>query len=379
MEYNEQHIRLMMIERLAGTITEPDEETLEALIRNNATVRRQWQALQEVFDTPPARTALDTLPERQQRVWDHIEENLQYSQPRRRFSIGRIAIAAGILGVITAGMVYFLVSNPSRHQPLMAVRPPQQVQLKLANGQTINVSGAGNTISLGAGQLQNNNKTLSYQGADNSHGGTNVLTVPVGMDYKIVLSDGSEVWMNAVTTLRFPFKFTGNTREISINGEAYLKVAKDAKHPFIVHMPRSSVQVLGTAFNVNSYDSGQVKVSLVDGAVQLKAGADAATLKPGEQGVYAAGKNIAVQPFDEKDILSWMHGVQVFYNAPVHEINLVLKRWYGVNVVLDDPRLAKERFTGFIERNKPLNTFLEQMKMTTTVDYYFEGEVLHLK
>lgn len=378
MEYNEQHIRLMMIERLAGTITEPDEEALEALIRNNATVRRQWQALQEVFDTPPARTALDTLPERQQRVWGHIEDSLQHKPSRWRFSIGRIAIAAGILGIITAGMLYFLVSKPSS-QPVIAARPPEQVQLKLANGKTINVSGAGNTISLGAGQLQNTNKTLSYQGADDSHGGTNMLTVPVGMDYKIVLSDGSEVWLNAVTTLRFPFSFTGNTREISINGEAYLKVAKDAKRPFIVHMPRSSVQVLGTAFNVNSYDSGQVKVSLVDGAIQLKAGADATTLKPGEQGVYAAGKTITVQPFDEKDILSWMQGVQVFYNAPVHEINLVLKRWYGVNVVLDDSRLAKERFTGFIERNKPLNTFLEQMKTTTTVDYYFEGEVLHLK
>jgi ferric-dicitrate binding protein FerR (iron transport regulator) len=382
MEYNEEHIRLMMIERLAGTISAPDEEALEALIRGNADVRRQWRALQDIFDTPAAKTALNSVPERQQRVWEHIEDRWDVIN-RRRFKLGRtarvvrLAAAALIVGAITAGTLYILQRPQDR--PLKTMRMPEQVQLKLANGQTINISGAGNTISLGAGQLQNTNKTLSYNGAGEGNAGTNTLTVPVGMDYKILLSDGTEVWLNAVTTLRFPFKFSGDTREISINGEAYLKVAKDAKHPFIVHTPHSSVQVLGTSFNVNSYDSGQVKVSLIDGAVQLKAGKGTATLKPGQQGVCEAGRSITVQPFDEKDILSWTQGVQVFYNAPVQEINSVLARWYGVTVVVDDSKLEKERFTGFIERGKPLKTFLEQMKMTTAVDYYFEGGELHLK
>jgi Fe2+-dicitrate sensor, membrane component len=120
-------------------------------------------------------------------------------------------------------------------------------------------------------------------------------------------------------------------------------------------------------------------VSLIDGAVELKAGKGAATLKPGQQGICAAGRSITVQPFDEKDILSWMQGVQVFYNAPVQEINSVVARWYGVMVVVDNPKLETERFTGFIERNKPLKTFLEQMKMTTAIDNYFEGKVLHLR
>lgn len=382
MEYNEEHIRLMMIERLAGTISAPEDEALEALIRGNADVRRQWHALQDTFDTPTARTALDSIPERQQRVWENIEER-QGEIAHRQFKVGRaarivrMAVAAVILGAITAGTLYFL--QRPQDQPLKTMRMPEQVQLKLANGQTINISGAGNTISLGAGQLQNSNKTLSYSGADEGNAGTNTLTVPVGMDYKILLADGTEVWLNAVTTLRFPFKFNGSTREITINGEAYLKVAKDAKHPFIVHTPHSSIQVLGTAFNVNSYDSGQVKVSLIDGAVELKAGKGAATLKPGQQGVCETGRSITVQPFDEKDILSWMQGVQVFYNAPVQEINSVLARWYGVTVVVDNPKLEKERFTGFIERGKPLKIFLEQMKMTTAVDYYFEDQVLHLK
>jgi ferric-dicitrate binding protein FerR (iron transport regulator) len=382
MEYNEEHIRLMMIERLAGTIEAPEDEALEALIRSNATVRRQWQALQEAFDTPAAKTALDTLPERQQRVWEHIAEQRDV-KARRRFKVARmarivrIAVAAAVLAAVAAGTLYFL--QRPKDQPLKTMRMPKSVQLKLANGQTINISGAGKTISLGAGQLQNTNKTLSFNGSDDGHAGTNVLTVPVGMDYKIVLSDNTEVWLNALTTLRFPFKFGGSTREISINGEAYLKVARDEKHPFIVHTPRSSIQVLGTAFNINSYDSGQVKVSLVDGAVQLKAGNGVATLKPGQQGICEGGRTITIQPFDEKDILSWMQGIQVFYNAPVHEINSVLARWYGVTVVLDNPRLASERFTGFIERNKPLKVFLDQMKMTTALDYYFEDGVLHLK
>lgn len=372
----------MMIERLAGTITSTEDEALEALIRGDATIRQQWRALQETFDTPAARTAMDNVPERQQRVWEHIAERRRETV-RRYFKIApvarvvRIAVAAVVLGAVAAGTLFILTMD--KDKPVKRNPMAQRVQLKLANGQTINISGAGDTISLGAGQLQNANKTLSFNGSDDGHAGTNMLTVPVGMDYKILLSDGTEVWLNAVTTLHFPFKFSGSTREIRINGEAYLKVVKDAKHPFIVHTPQSSIQVLGTAFNVNSYDSSQVKVSLIDGAVQLKAGKGAATLKPGQQGVCEAGRSITVQPFDEKDILSWMQGVQVFYNAPVQEINSVLARWYGVEVVVDNPRLEKERFTGFIERSKPLKTFLEQMKMTTAVDYYFEEGVLHLK
>ena len=157
MEYNEEHIRLMMIERLAGTIAAPEDEALEALIRSDATIRRQWQALQGTFDTPAARMALDSLPERQQRVWEHIEEQRDV-MVERRFKVGRAArivrlsLAAVILTAIAAGTIYFL--QRPKDQPLKTMRMPgsEKVQLRLADGQTINISGAGRTISLGAGQ-----------------------------------------------------------------------------------------------------------------------------------------------------------------------------------------------------------------------------------
>ncbi|TWI91590.1 FecR family protein [Chitinophaga japonensis] len=378
MAHNRQHIRLMMIERIAGTLAEQDEAVLERLIREDKAVAQQWQELRAVFDTPEAAAEMGRLEERQQRVWRHIDPQRRLAvAPRRRSLITRIAAAAVILAAVAAGALYFLLRPHS--SPSLQADVSRQVELRLANGQTINVSGAGHTISLGAAQLQNSNKTLSYKGADSSNAGINELTVPVGMDYKVLLSDGTEVWLNAVTTLRFPFRFTGNTREVTINGEAYLKVAADAQRPFIVHMPHGHVQVLGTAFNVNSYDTGLVKVSLVAGAVRLRADNSTATLQPGQEGVYGTGEAIRVRPFDEKDILGWMQGVQVFYNAPVREISKVLSRWYGIKVQLDDPRLADEKFTGFIERSKPPRVFLEQLKMTTALDYYFDGEVLHLK
>ncbi|HTI11442.1 MAG TPA: FecR domain-containing protein, partial [Puia sp.] len=209
--------------------------------------------------------------------------------------------------------------------------------------------------------------------------GLNTLTVPVGMDYKIVLADGTEVWMNSATVLQFPFAFRGETREISLSGEAYLKVAGDATRPFIVHLPQTTVQVLGTAFNVNSYDSGIVRVSLVSGAVTLKSDRQELQLRPGMEGVYSKNADLTFHSFDEKDVLGWMQGIHVFYNASIQEISRVLPRWYGLAVKLDNPRITRQRFSGFINRNKPIQDFLENLKSTHSADYYFMGDTLHLR
>jgi transmembrane sensor len=106
-------------------------------------------------------------------------------------------------------------------------------------------------------------------------------------------------------------------------------------------------------------------------------------IQPGKQGVYSentsASANFSLHSFDEKDVLSWMHGIHVFYNASIQEISTVLPRWYGIDVVLDNSAIARERFSGFIDRNKPIRDFLENLKSTNAADYYFKGETLHLK
>jgi ferric-dicitrate binding protein FerR (iron transport regulator) len=198
------------------------------------------------------------------------------------------------------------------------------------------------------------------------------------MDYNIHLSDGSVVYLNSATILSFPMKFTGNTREITINGEAYLEVAKDATHPFIVNLPHGSVQVLGTEFNVNSYDSGVVKVALVQGSVNMQMDNHTLHLTPGKEGVYK-NNNLAVKPFDEQTTLGWRQGIYYFDNATLRQIVEVLPRWFGMQVQMDNEAKASEHFTGRVYRNQPITDFLDNLKSTTTVDYFIRDSVVHFR
>ncbi|WP_161964008.1 FecR family protein [Chitinophaga flava] len=284
------------------------------------------------------------------------------------------AAAAALLFVAATSWWYFRsVQTPHRHLSLSDKN--KGVQLQLANGKVVNLSTDSGTIALQKIQFNNNNKTLSLATStiDESKGNEKLtLAVPAGLDYKVQLPDGSYIWLNSTTTMRFSVPFSGASRDVFIDGEAFIQVAKDVNRPFFVHTAHSTVQVLGTSFNINSYDKDVVKVSLVDGAVKMKDGEEEVTLKPGQQAV-ATGKGIQVRPFDEMEELSWRQGLFYFSGATLSEISRVLPRWFGIPVIMDNNRIAKETFTGSIDRNQPIIIFLDDLKSTTTVDYYFDN------
>ena len=382
MQYDLEHVRMMMMEKIAGTLDEQDNIVLQQLIVNEGEINHLWEELQARFEEPHAADIIKGLPGRQERVWAQVDQRGmgKTELPVRPFRFVRIAAAAACFLLAAAGgILYYRSIHRGVPYASTGSSSKKSIQLQLAGGQPIDLSAAGNTITLQEAQLKNTNKTLSFQTTGDKSAGLNTLTVPVGMDYKIVLADSTEIWMNSATVLQFPFAFQGNTREISLSGEAYLKVAANAAKPFIVHLPHASVQVLGTAFNVNSYDSGVVRVSLVNGAVKLKSDSKEANIRPGLEGVCTGNADITLHTFDEKDVLSWMHGIHVFYNASIQEISTVLPRWYGIEVVLDNSRIAGERFSGFIDRNKPIQDFLENLKSTNSAGYYFKDGILHLK
>jgi len=382
MQYDLEHVRMMMMEKIAGTLEESEDKVLQQLVRDDDTIAGLWEKLQARLAEPAAAEVMKGIPGRQEKVWAQVDRRVAVAKamrPARSFTFAGIAAAACFLLLAAGGFFYY--QSVHRKAPLASTGSPfkKSIQLQLAGGHPIDLSAAGSTITLQEAQLKNANKTLSFQTLEDKSTGLNTLTVPVGMDYKIVLADSTEVWMNSATVLQFPFAFGGNTREISLSGEAYLKVAANAAKPFIVHLPHAAVQVLGTTFNVNSYDSGIVRVSLVSGAVKLKSDNKEWEIRPGMEGVYSAPAGFSLHSFDEKDVLSWMHGIHVFYNASVQEISKILPRWYGIDVVLDNSNISRERFSGFIDRTKPIQDFLENLKSTNSADYYFKGETLHLK
>src|SRR5690606_11038943 len=126
--------------------------------------------------------------------------------------------------------------------------------------------------------------------------------------------------------------------------------------PFLVHLPHGSVQVLGTEFNVNTYDSTQAKVSLVSGSVRMKAGSTSKLVKPGFEAVAVAGTDaIKLQTFDQTMTLSWRKGMFLFEDMPLEEICKVLPRWFGITAVMDNDRIARRKYTGLLDRNKPID------------------------
>lgn len=223
-------------------------------------------------------------------------------------------------------------------------------------------------------------RTLSFITGDCRSRQLNTLKVPPGMDYHIRLHDGTEVFLNASSLLSFPFRFGQDKREIFIEGEAFLQVAPQAGKPFIVHLPSTSVEVLGTSFNINTYDSNKITVSLQEGAVRLNTpGQQPVRLQPGMQAVVQhQSATTTVQPF-AKEELSWTQGAYTMDNTPLGVLAMLLPRWFGIQVVFDKPALREERFTGTILKKEPLATFLSALERTANVHTYYKNGILHFQ
>jgi ferric-dicitrate binding protein FerR (iron transport regulator) len=251
----------------------------------------------------------------------------------------------------------------------------------MANGQQINLSDTSKkVINMPFAHLKKGANGLSYQVDNNKSEEWSTLVIPSKLNYRIVLSDGTQVWLNSVSSLRFPFSFLGKTREVYLTGEAFFKVAKNAAHPFIVHTGQTDVKVLGTEFNVNTYHADETVTSLVEGSVSTS-GQDKQSihLQPGYQAVYTSGAGFQAQPFDPAIELAWMNDIYYFHNTKLHDISDVLLRWFDVKVVFDNPAKADEAFSGAIQKNKPIDVFIQNIKASAGVTAILKEGVLHIR
>lgn len=287
------------------------------------------------------------------------------------------AVAAAILLV-----VFLLPGTQERVETPVNISqnsPAKDIELKIGSAPAINLSKQQGTIQAGNVMLNNKNSQLSLL---NAAGETRIatLTVPNGREYMLQLPDGSSVQLNAATTLRFPLAFKGNTREITISGEAYVIVKKDAAHPFYVHLPHGTVQVLGTEFNINTYQAQEDRIALVNGSIKVKNTRDSSSIKPGYEATVTSRALLQVDEFDQYDVLSWRKGVYPFTNASLEVVATLIERYYGIPVKFEG-QPASEKFTGVISRKTPITNFLTGLKLTGFVkEFTFDKDgTLHLK
>jgi transmembrane sensor len=205
------------------------------------------------------------------------------------------------------------------------------------------------------------------------------IKVPDGKQYIKKLPDGTQIRLNAGTTLQYSQDFN---REVTINGEAYLNVAADPRRPFRVYLPHSNVEVLGTEFNVNTYDSGQVKIALIKGAIHFHTPSGSLKLKQGEQVNYEVGKKLVAIAFNTSELLAWQEGIYTFRNTKLYDICKVLERLYAVTVIIDSEQAGNLHFTTKVSRQTPLRNVMEELKgIDNGFDYAFEkgDSILHMK
>ncbi len=373
MNFDPEYIKELVLDKIAGIIDEESDLFLKKLIAEDPEALKIYQSLHEQYKPEDLRRIEELAPANEALMWKTIHKR----NSRRlwlRASVGVAAAVAVFLGV------YLLWASrlSSFKDGQVAGNTGRQIMLHLPGEEAINLSGSQGEMKVGSTHLNNINKTLTYSSAmaDNK---TAILTVPPGKDYVVRLDDGTEIQLNAATRLEFPLKFSGATREVVIDGEAYIRVRKDEKRPFIVHLSHSQVQVLGTEFNVNTYDPGQEKVALVEGSVKMITENNSLLLTPGNEGTYTKQKGIEVDRFSARERLSWRNGLYFFHNATFEEVSKILPRWFGVEVIIENYKTGNSRFTGFIDRNAPIAQSLDLLKETNAFDYVISGDTVLIR
>lgn len=301
----------------------------------------------------------------------------------------KISVAAAIVAIVSGLFLFYNhnygVDQLSKDVVKNKIKPGKNTAvLTLANGKTINLSDAKSGVVINVSNLTYSDGSTVVQEADGKtvFGTTStheLLTAatPRGGTYQIVLPDGSKVWLNAASSLKFPATFSQKlNREVELNGEAYFEIAKDKNHPFKVKTIQQEVEVLGTHFNVNAYaDEGIVKTTLLEGKVKLNHKNAAAILKPGQQGYIADGLlDFKVVEADAANISAWKNGEFIFNNTDLKSLMRQISRWYDVDVVYE-AGVKNDVFFGKIKRNADLSKVLKILALGD-IHFRIEGRKL---
>lgn len=303
---------------------------------------------------------------------------------RTRHLIQYLSYAASILLIIMVGTWLWVKRGDegAKVPKTTTMARNENIQLRLSDGRTINLSAdKEGTIQEqnGAEILQEKGK-LAYRQDSSQHKKEiqyNELSVPTGGECQLVLEDGTKLWINSNTRVKYPVSFPDNKREIIVSGEIYLEVVKDGR-PFLVNTGAGQVRVLGTSFGVQAYGE-EVLTTLVSGRVRFTNKAGHKTeLKAGEQAVATANGEVSKREVRVEEYVGWKDGWYIFREQRLEDVMTTLNRWYGTNVFYQNPRVKDIRFTGNLKRYESIKTFLEVLAASEDVHYKLNGETIIL-
>ena len=207
----------------------------------------------------------------------------------------------------------------------------------------------------------------------------NELEVPRGGEYKVKLADGTLVYLNSATRMKYPVKFDGKERKVYLSGEAYFEVAKDPERPFFVEMEGVEVRVYGTSFNVNTHQEGNIQTVLVKGSIGVKVLSSGmeSMIRPGQMAEFKQGNTkVDVKDVNVAVYTDWKDGIFRFENQRLEDILTVLSNWYDVDVFYQTPSVKELHFSGYMERYKDVRVILDAITLSTGVTFSIQGKTI---
>ncbi|MDN5287879.1 MAG: hypothetical protein JWR38_4153 [Mucilaginibacter sp.] len=295
---------------------------------------------------------------------------------------------AAIIILLSVGVLIWRSQQPVIKQKIDAVAPvPYKIlpggnkaYLTMANGNVITLNGLKNgTLATQTGVQINKVKdgVLAYSKKSTSGPqelAYNMINTPRGGQYQLVLADGTRVWLNSASSLKYSTAFYGKERKVELSGEAYFEVAKNPSKPFTVNVNGMGVQVLGTHFNIMAYnDEKDIKTTLLEGSVKLINQDHLALLKPGQQGSFNEQQRaFSIKNVDVEDAVAWKNGFFVFDNEDIQTIMKRISRWYDVDVIFPE-KFRRKNFGGTVSRFNDVSQVLRSLELTGSVHFKTEG------
>lgn len=374
---------------IRNTLTEKEHQELDDWVNESD---HNMQLFEDLTDERNLEANLEWMDKVQsEQSYQSLKERGAFDISPKKIRLNPVWMAAASV-ILVAGIfcIYRYAGKNKSGNNEMAIADTLQLHpgsnratLTLADGRVIDLTNA-KTGVIESGKGSHVNKPadgeLVYETDDSRPGASfiHTLSTPVGGQYQVRLPDGTKVWLNAATTLKYPARFEAGERKVEVNGEAYFEVAKNEQKPFKVILADSAaVTVLGTHFNIMAYSDEKTKeVTLLEGSVAISKKGDTKKLEPGSQASISENEITKRTSIDTEEIIGWKKGLFVFHDAPIESIMNQIARWYDAKIVYQAE--IRQQFNATILRSEPLAKLLHLLELNGYVHFKIENKTIYV-
>lgn len=373
-----------IVEELTGTIDEKDRGDLAFWLEEDERHREEYEELRELLRSK------DQAGLEQMYGWQLVEDRWIAVKARTTGKTVRWSTwskyAAAILLPLMVGIFLFMHENHREEKESVVVAGIDpgslKARLELADGRMVELGDETRFLieEIGGTRIFTTDNIVKYTGQDTSRQQSseqkyNTLVVPRGGEFALELADGTRVWLNSESRLRYPVHFSGNERKVEMAGEVYFEVAKNEKQPFVVVVNGVDIRVLGTSFNVSAYH--EIITTLVEGKVRLTGGKERVILKPDQQAIWSDNR-FEVKQVEARNYTLWKDGIFYFEDVDLETILDHMARWYNVNIFYVNPSLKTMKFSVEIKRYGDISEILRRIEQTKRVKFEIKDRTINV-